>query len=136
GGLRLVTADLEVDEHGVPVLRERAAMDVLHRRQLRNARDDVIDRSGEGGVADARRAALDEDALPGGLLEPGVEDRVHPARLARAVVLVDVFRAHEAAEAERDDDEDEPANGRLLPMRGAPTTHAGRETWVLRFAVH
>ena len=42
-------------------------------------------------------------------------------------VLVDVRRSDHAAEPERDDDEGEPAEGRGLPVCGAPATHAGRE---------
>ena len=39
--LVLVAADAEVDERGVAVLRDRAAMDVLHGCDAGDARDDV-----------------------------------------------------------------------------------------------
>ena len=82
--LVLVAADLELDERRVPVLRDRRlAADVLDGRDLRDARDDVRDRGREGGIARPQRAALDQDALGGGLLEAGVEDPVHAAGLAR-----------------------------------------------------
>ena len=92
GRLVLVAADVEVDEHGASVFRDLACIaaserraDVLDGRQLRDARDDVADRRREGGLADAGGAALDQDALAGGLLEPVVEDpsacgRTLPAR--------------------------------------------------------
>ena len=87
-----------------------------------------VDRGREGGIAGPQRAALDQDALAGGLLEPGVEDPVHAARLARARrVRVDVLHADHAAEREGDDDEGEPAERRGLPVGGAPAAHAGRE---------
>ena len=96
-------------------------------------RDDVLDRGREGGVGRRERAALDEDALAGGLLEAGVEDPVHPAGLARARrVRVDRLRADHAAEREGDDDEREPAERRRLPVVGAPAAHAGRQ--VVRLA--
>ena len=72
--------------------------------------------------------ALDQDALAGGLLEPGVEDRVHPAGLAGpGRVGVDALRSDGAADREGDDDEREPAERGGLPVAGAPAAHAGRE---------
>ena len=74
-----------------------------------------------------QRAALDEDALGGRLLEAGVEDPVHAAGLARAGrVRVDGLRAGHA-EREGDDDEREPAERRGLPVVGAPAAHARRQ---------
>src|SRR5205814_185610 len=81
--LRLVAADLEVDERGVPTGGDRTAMDVLNGCHLRDACDHIVDRRRETGLSDASRAALDQDAFAGGLLEPRVEDPVHAARLAR-----------------------------------------------------
>jgi hypothetical protein len=61
-------------------------------------------------MARAERVALDEDALGGGLLEPGVEDAIHPAGLARAGgVRVDRLRSDRAADHEcRDDERSQP----------------------------
>ena len=133
-GLVLVAADVELDERGVLALRDLAGVagrerraDVLNRRHLRHARDDVLDRSGEGRVAYANGAALDQDALAGRLLEAGVEDPVHAARLAGpGRVRVDVLRADRAADGERNDDEREPAETAVFqwsalqrPMRAA-----------------
>src|SRR6185312_14233018 len=78
---RAVTADVELDERRVPVLRDRAATDVLDDRELRDARDDVADGGVEHGRAGPLRAALDQDALARRLLEPSVQDPVHPAGL-------------------------------------------------------
>src|SRR5215218_5747380 len=47
---------------------ERRA-DVLDGLDARDSGDDVVDRRPEGGIGRAQRAALDEDALAGGLLE-------------------------------------------------------------------
>jgi hypothetical protein len=106
---------------------ERRA-DVLNRRHLRDARDDVLDRSGERRLAYAKGAALDQDALARRLLEPGVEDPVHAARLAGpGRVRVDVLRADRDTDGERDGDEREPAEDRGLPVAGAPATHTSRE---------
>ena len=83
--LVLVAADLEVDERGVSVLGDRAAPDVLHGRQLRDARRHVVDRCGEGRRRRPRAERLWIRTLSSrGLLEAGVEDLVHAARLARA----------------------------------------------------
>ena len=47
-GRVLVASDLELDERRVLVLGNRRRPDVLHCRRLRNAGDDVLDRSIEG----------------------------------------------------------------------------------------
>ena len=107
--LVLVAADVEVDEDGAAVFRDLARIaaserraDVLDGRQLRDARDDVADRRREGGIADASGAALDQDALAGGLLEPVVEDLLHAAGLSRpGRVLVDHRHAAHARRARR-----------------------------------
>ena len=129
--LLLLTADVELHERGVPVLRDQASVarvergpDVANVRHLRNACDDVGDRGVEGGRAYASRAALDEDVLGGGLLEAGLEDPIHAARLARSGGVVDVSGSDHAAEPERDQDESEPAERCGLPVSGAPTSHA------------
>src|SRR5262249_12736444 len=86
----------------------------------------------ECGVAGADRPILDEDALAGGLLEPFVEDPVHPARLAGASrVRIDALRPDHAGQRERQYDEAEPAADCCLPVCGAPATHAGRDAVVL-----
>jgi hypothetical protein len=82
----LVTADLELDESRAPALGDLAVvrglewrlhvLDDVHRG---NAGNDVLDRGLEGRIARSERLALDQDALAGGLLEPGVEDPVHAA---------------------------------------------------------
>jgi hypothetical protein len=136
--LVLVASDLELDERAMPVHRDLTCMagierraDVLNVRHLREARDDVLDRGPEGGIVRSKRAALDQDALAGGLLEAGVEDPIHAARLAGpGRVRVDVLRPDHAAEGEGDDDEGEPAERGGLPVTGAPATHAGREVAV------
>ena len=123
-GLVLVAADVELDERGVPVLGDLVCVagcerraDVLDVRDLRDAGDDVRDRSVEGGRAHASRAALDEDVLGGLRLEAGIEDPVHATRLARpGRALVDARRPDHAAERDGDDDEGEPAEGGGLPV--------------------
>ncbi len=130
-----VASDLELDEGGVPVLRDLAGVsgcerraDVLNRSQPGDSLDDVLDRGRERRIARPERAALDEDALAGGLLEAGVEDPVGAAGLARpSRVVVDELRADRAAEHEGDDDEGQPAEGGGLPVIRAPATHAGRK---------
>ena len=91
----------------------------------------------EGRIARAKRVALDEDALTRRLLEPGVEDPIHAAGLARPRrVRVSVLRPHHPADGEGDHDEGQPAERRRLPVSGAPATHAGRQVGVMRFACH
>src|SRR4029077_17607837 len=136
GCLGLVTADLKVDERGVSVPGDCAAADLLCRRQLRDRADHVVDRRDEGDVADPSGAALDQDALVRRLLEAGIEDLVHAARLARPRRGTDFLGADEAAEPEGHDDEGEPAEGRLLPVGRTPATHPGGEVGVVRLAGH
>jgi hypothetical protein len=100
----------------------------LHGVEARDAGDDVLDRRPESRIVRLERRALDEDALAGGLLEPGVEDRVHPAGLAGPRrVRVDVLGPDGASDPEGDDDEREPTERGGLPVAGAPAAHAGRE---------
>ena len=125
--LVLVALDREVDEGGVVVLRDRAALHVLHGGHARDVRDDVRDRGPEGRRSGTGGAAPDQDVLVGRLLEAVVEDPVHAAGLTRPAVLVDVPRPHHAAKAEGDEYEGEPAEGGRLPVTCTPATHAGRQ---------
>ena len=134
GRLVLRARDLELDERGAAVGgdltdvgRVERRADVLDDVELRDPRDDVLDRRREGGVGGGERAALDEDALGRRLLEAGLEDLVHPAGLARAGgVRIDRLRPRHAAESEGDEDERQPPERRGLPVVGAPATHPGR----------
>ena len=77
--------------------------------------------------------ALDEHALRRAGLEPGVEDPVHPARLARTGrVRVGALGADHAADAEGDDDEGQPAERGCLPVVRAPAAHPGGQVALLR----
>src|SRR5204863_8718918 len=111
-GLVLVTADVELHERRVPVLRDLASPDVLDGRLLRHTRDDVVDCGVERGIAGPERLALDADVLASGLLEPVVQDPVHAARLARpGRVRIDGLRADRVPDREREEHEREPAEG-------------------------
>src|ERR671910_3637404 len=133
--LVLVPADLELDESRTPALRDLAAVGRIERRphmlngfEPGDPGDDVRDRGLEGGIARANRVALDQDAFPGGLLEPSVEDPVHAAGLARACrVRIDGLRPDRATDCKRNDDEPQPAERGDLPVSGAPAAHPGRE---------
>ena len=138
GRLVRLAADLELDESRAPVGCDLAGVGRVERRanvldgvQLRDARDDVDDRGLERGIVGVERGALDEDALPGRLLEAGVEDPVDAPGLAGARrVRVDGLRADRAPDREGDDDQREPAERRGLPVGGAPAAHPGREVGV------
>src|SRR5207302_11288984 len=65
-----VASDLELDERGMPVLRDLTCvarierrLDVLNGSHLRNARDDILDRGVEGRGTRSNGSALDQDAL-------------------------------------------------------------------------
>jgi hypothetical protein len=136
----LVAADVELDERGPSVLRDLAFVaggerraNVLDDLEARDGLDDVRDRRLEGGIARPERRALDQDGLVGRLLETGLEDLVHAARLARARrVGVEGLRADRAADSEGDEDEGEPAERGGLPVSRTPAAHAGREILRLR----
>jgi hypothetical protein len=127
----------EVDEDGAAVFRDLACIaaslrraDVLDCRQPRDARDDVADRRREGGLADAGGTALDQDALAGGLLEPGVEDPVHAARLAGPCsVRIDRLRPEEAADPEGTKTKASHPN---VASSYVPAAHAGAIAFVVR----
>jgi hypothetical protein len=112
-----VAADVEFDERRVLVagdlaciLRVERRAHVLDNPHRLDPAEDVLDHRAEGRIGDAKRAALNEDALAGGLLEALVEDPVHAAGLAGAgLVRVDRLRPDETAESEDDQDQAEPA---------------------------
>ena len=63
-GLVPVAADVEVDERGVPVLRDRAAVDVLHRPASFETRATTSSIAAvKARIADPCGAALDQDVL-------------------------------------------------------------------------
>src|SRR5205814_3724817 len=98
----------------------------LNGRLLRNAPYDVLDRGVEGRRARSNGAALNQDALIRGQLEPGIQNPVHAARLAgTGRVRIDLLRADLAANGERDRHEREPTEGGGLPVVRAPAAHAG-----------
>ena len=120
-------ADLELDESRAAVGGNLPAADVLDDVELREPRHDVFDGGCERGIARRERTALDEDALLGRPVEARVEDPIHAAGLARAGrVRVDRLRPGHP-EREGGDDEGEPAEGRGLPVIGAPASHPRRE---------
>ena len=88
--LLLVAADLELDECGVPVLRDLGRVSGLERRadvadvrDFRDARDDVRDRRIEGGCRHVASRLWIRTRSRRGLLEARLEDPVHAAGLAR-----------------------------------------------------
>ena len=90
--------------------------------------DDGADRRVERRVARLQRVALDQDALAGGLLEPLVENRARPARLAGAGGVGRLLRPdQERSDRERDEDERQPAEDGDLAVVRAPAAHAGGE---------
>ena len=133
-GLVLVAADVEVDEHGAAVRRETAARGTTFWTAATFERRAILTSpttESKAGEPASKRAALDQDALAGGLLEPGVEDPVHPARLTGAGGAgIDLLRTELPADGEGGEDEGEPAEGGGLPVTGAPATHAGRDIGV------
>ena len=82
----------------------------------------------KAGSSVRSESALDQDALAGGLLEPGVEDPVHAAGLARRLRCWGRWTSSQrAADAEGDDHEREPSERSGLPVSGTPATHPGRQ---------
>ena len=62
----LVAADIEIDQHCVPVAGDLGRAHVAHDCHLRQACDDVVDRGSEGGRARLQRAVLDQAAIAAG----------------------------------------------------------------------
>ena len=128
----LVAGDVEIDKYRVVVNGDLGRPHVAHDCDLRQACDDVVDRGGERGRSCLQRTVLDQDAFARRLLEAGVEDLVHPPRLARAFcVRIDLLRTDLAADGKSDDNEGEPTEGCGLPVGGAPAAHARRQVAVL-----
>ena len=86
----------------------------------------------ERGIARLQRVALEEHALAGRLLEPGVDDLVDAAGLARpGGVRVDLVVPSTRPSAKSAKTVREPAEDRDLAVAGAPAGHARRQV-VLR----
>src|SRR4051812_11928083 len=109
------------------ILGHARAGDLAHGRLRGDGALDVGDRVAKRRVVGRARRGLDEDHLAGRLLEPGAgQGPLGRARLA--VELVGGLRLDRAgghAGEHRDDHEGQPAEDRLLAIRGAPAAGPG-----------
>ena len=136
-GLGRVARDLEVDDRRVAVLGDLPARSSGERMFSTYA---TLDRrpvtsstaAAELRVADRQAVALDEDDLLDRPHAGAVERLLGLVRLAGEVVdLRDLLRTDRVADREREDDEREPPEDRLLAVPPAPVRHAGRHVDVM-----
>jgi hypothetical protein len=134
GRLVDLTADLELDERGAPVLRDlirvargRAASGRSDVGLARDAGDDVVDGRVECGRARPGGAALDQDVLGRRPLEVGVQDRSIRPRLSGPLPCLGsgFFVPTIPADPEGDDHQDQQPKVAVLPVGRTPATHSG-----------
>ena len=129
-------ADRELHERRVAVRRKLSLASlgegrahVPHRWQRLELRHHAVHGAPEGRLAHLMRAALDEHALAGVVVEARLtEDLLGSRGLAgRRLAVRQLHRAQDIAEHHRDRHEREPAERRRLPVCGAPAAGALRE---------
>ena len=131
--LRLAN-DLEADDRGVIVAADLAPgverrVHVGHVRRLREAANELGDDRAEGGIRCKLVAPLDQDGFTCRLLEARAGECLGraPGLAVPGVRLRKDVRADRIADEEGDGNEAEPAEGRRLPVRGAPAASASGE---------
>ncbi len=130
-----VAPDVERDESRTAVLRDQLgvhrgewALDPSCDARCRDPVDHVRDGCPEARALHVERAALQEDALLRRLVEPGVEDPRHAAGFTGAGFAVrQLLGADGPAQDDGRDHERDPAEGRGLPVVGAPARRASCE---------